>query len=388
MFKDMLTDVAAGEIGARHIGDRLANFFRGNASTAILGFKAMTGAVNLTGIVQAMKRMPKGQRRLLFKAIEQWARSTKDQQNSVAWMMNKSRAMRNRLTTLNQIYKDMSNQFADFDLPRRKGLLGSIGRKSQAWRDASWWIIHKTQLAVDTPIWIASYNWAIKQGVSENEAIARADTAVADTQGSARIMDLSKIQRSSPLVKMFHMFYFYNNVQYNLTSEAFREGRRTAKRGTPVKAGIQVATDMTILWIAASAVEVAVRVAFRGADEDDSLVETFFDKWWKNTIGGLGSTIPFLREPINSAIHSMPWNGPGGMVLLSESITLLEQLQQFEWDDALRKSLLNTLGYMTGIPAGQLNATLDGVGSITDGEVTGPLESIRALIFGRPYKDR
>jgi hypothetical protein len=53
---------------------------------------------------------------------------------------------------------------------------------------------------------------------------------------------------------------------------------------------------------------------------------------------------------------------------------LATQVQQGEWDRALLKSSVVTLGTLTGFPSGQVNKTIDAINAHRDGYPVSPYE--------------
>jgi hypothetical protein len=51
--------------------------------------------------------------------------------------------------------------------------------------------------------------------------------------------------------------------------------------------------------------------------------------------------------------------------------TLSAQAGQLEFDRAFRRAAVNTLGAFTGLPAAQINRTIDGIEAVVEGEVEG-----------------
>ena len=76
------------------------------------------------------------------------------------------------------------------------------------------------------------------------------------------------------------------------------------------------------------------------------------------------------------------YSGPAALRVFSDLEDLATQLHQGEWDRALRKAIVSTVGVLKHLPAGQINRTLDGIVALMDGRTSNPT----AVLFGAPKK--
>jgi hypothetical protein len=67
----------------------------------------------------------------------------------------------------------------------------------------------------------------------------------------------------------------------------------------------------------------------------------------------------------------MGYGGPAGLAAIGDVYTLSAQAGQLEFDRAFRRAAVNTLGAFTGLPAAQINRTIDGIEAVVEGEVEG-----------------
>jgi hypothetical protein len=69
-------------------------------------------------------------------------------------------------------------------------------------------------------VWMGSYNDSIAQGLSEYDAVVKADSDVRETQSSMAPEDASAIEMQTPMMKTLMMFFgFFNNMANFYTSE-------------------------------------------------------------------------------------------------------------------------------------------------------------------------
>jgi len=72
------------------------------------------------------------------------------------------------------------------------------------------------------------------------------------------------------------------------------------------------------------------------------------------------------------------YTGPAGLRVITDAGKAAQQIAQGEFDDALRKSMVNVIGSGFGLPAAQTNRTITGVNALIEGETKNPA----AVVFG------
>ena len=85
-----------------------------------------------------------------------------------------------------------------------------------------------------------------------------------------------------------------------------------------------------------------------------------------------GKTVAGLSD------HPRDYSGPAGVRLIADATQAAKQIAQGEFDDQLRKSMINLMGDMAGLPAAQINRTITGVKALKEGKTQNPL----AAVFG------
>ena len=83
----------------------------------------------------------------------------------------------------------------------------------------AYFMMMRVQQVVDVPTWWGAYEKAIAAGNEETRAVALADQAVIDAQGSGQTKDLSAIERGGPALRLFTVFYSFMNTALNLGVE-------------------------------------------------------------------------------------------------------------------------------------------------------------------------
>lgn len=364
VFKNAIKDIAAGDAPAQHVGERILNHIRTGATVAGLGWNLTTSLLQPLGLTQSMVRIGPA---WVARGMGQWFKapfSTSERINEMSTFMSLRAQTQQR--EINEIRNKVSGQ----------------SDVRQAIEQSFFMMIAKMQQVADIPTWLGQYEKSIAAGETEPRAIALADQAVRDSQGGGQIGDLSQIQRGGPAFKLFTNFYSFFNVAYNQGAESWN--RTDFKKPGDV---MRLATDFLLLYSVPAALATLLKSALVG-DADDP--EKLMRKLIAEQISYLFGLMVGVRE-LSAGVATMlgvqqfdaTYSGPAGLRLFSEATKLAKQIQQGEWDTAMRKALVNTSGILFHLPSGQVNRTWDGVQALSDGTTQNPL----APLVGAPPKN-
>jgi hypothetical protein len=360
MLRDTITDIAAGEVGAQNAFESGLNHLRVGATIAGLGWRVTTSLLQPLGLTQSMVRIgPKW----VAKGMAEWLGGVAKMDGTAKKIYAKSAMMRLRGKTMQREISEIRNQ---------------VSGKSSAIEGSYFYLIQKMQLVADIPTWLGQYTKAIEGNASESDAIAQADQAVLDAQGGGQLKDLSAIQRGSPLQKLFTNFYSFFNTTYNLTRDAV--GRTNFK--SPASVGL-LAVDFLLLYSLPAALATLMKAALHAGDDgEDKLVKQLI----ADQLTYLFGTVVGLRELAGGVQTAMglpgDYSGPASVRFFAEVAKLTKQVGQGEADEAFFKALDSVGGILFHYPAGQINATVDGVVSISQGKTNNP----GALLVGSNKK--
>ena len=317
---------------------------RANTVAAVMGFKATTAIMQITGLSASLDKV---NGRDLGVAFAEFLRHPVQMTNEVRAL---SGEMRNRPANLD---RDIRGQL--------RQMTGQNSLLTQAQRFA----FHGIAIAdtmVTVPTWMAAYRRAIKDGKSQEVAILEGDAAVRLTQGAGGPKDLAAVQRNNELMKALTMFYSYFNVLYNRMRDMGRD--------------VQSITDMprflarALFTIAIPAVAADIIVG-RGPDDEDE-----YPQWLarKVVLYPLMS-IPLLRDVASSMDSGYDYkftplaSGMEKLAKLGKTVrgAVLDD-KDVEWDGfALRAA--ETAGYLFGVPGtAQMSATGKYLWRVNEGE--------------------
>lgn len=352
-MKKMLTDIAIGETGAQEAGDRIMNHLRYGATIAGLGLNVSNALVNMVGLTQSMSRLGT---KWVAKGMIHWAGDAMRMEGSIKQIYEKSDFMRLRGKTLNRELNEIRNK-----------VTGDESKLTAAY----FWLQNRTQMVVDVPTWWGGYEKAMAaDGMTEERAIALADQAVIDAQGSGQFKDLSGVQRGGAGLKLFTTFYSFFNTTYNATSEAV--GRTNFRKPGDV---VMLAADMALLYTIPALIGTLVKHLLKG-DLDDR------KKLMKDMVADqiayrMGSMV-LLREltPALQAAegvgNGLGYSGPASTRFFEDVYRLGQQVKQGDLDAAFWKSLNNVAGVLFHYPAGQVNRTAEGLYEMAKGRTQNP----------------
>ena len=363
VFKTAIQDIARGDAPAQNVFETAINHLRVGTTVAGLGWNLMTSLLQPLGLTQSIVRIGP---QWVAKGARVWLGSPIDK---VAEINEKSTFMWLRGQTMQREINEIRNQ---------------VGGQSDVRRlaDMSFFmLIQKAQLVADVPTWLGAYEKAIAEGNDEARAIALSDQAVRDAQGGGQLGDLSGVQRGGPLQKLFTNFYSFFNTTYNLAAE--RTAATDFKKPGDVA---RLTLDYLMLFTVPAVLGALMRGALMGGDDEED-AEALAKRLANEQLSYLFGMMVGLREVTGGAQAALGVNqyqtayqGPAGLRFFTEVSKLGTQINQGEFDKALRKSAVNTAGILFHLPSGQINRTWDGAEALAEGETQNPA----ALILGAP----
>jgi hypothetical protein len=175
--------VESGELGSKWL-DKMLKATRINASIAILGLNLPTAALAPVSIFQTV--IPRYGTKVFARGMVEFAkRGVSFAIDSANTMEKKSPFMRERTRLINREAHDVA----------KRKISEGVWNKAQAAGFVP--MVQIEKYTVSGPLWWGVYKTSLMDGLSEQQAIAAADTAVGTTQGSGRVIDLSVMQSST-----------------------------------------------------------------------------------------------------------------------------------------------------------------------------------------------
>lgn len=364
-----LQDVATGEMRAGDVFNKLARRARSGFTVSRLAFNLSTVLLQPIGNVQSIVAVGKKNFALGVTDLFRYdANPWKSINSAAADVMEKSPFMRERQSTFQ---KDIYDILGD----TRQG--PAQGRVQTAMREViapmGFWMMQKAQFySADLPTWFAGYRRAAAQGMTDEQAIAEADRAVARAQGSGVFSDRSAIERGSlsrdsrqkDVVRLFTALGSYMFAKFNV---AYERTMQTDFRDP--RAALIWASDMGMLFLVEAVLYEAVHGRLPGDDDDDESWPVFLAK---QTALSVMQTLPGLRD-LASAAQGFNGGGAYGSVMDTLAKPVI-QAGQGELDRAFVKSIVDVTGMTLMLPSVQVNRFIDATWRANDGEDVSPAE--------------
>lgn len=363
LMKDALRDMAIGGMGARSSFGKIMRHLRFGATITGLGMRMSTALLQPIGLTQSASRIGV---KWVAKGMKHWIGDTMSLENSARIIGEKSGFMRLRAKTLQREISEIRNK---------------VSGKDSRLEASYFYMIQKMQLVADLPTWWGQYEKSMSEpNMTEAKAIALADQAVIDAQGSGQIKDLSSVERGGEGQKLFTVFYSFFNTTYNLTSRAV--GKTNFK--SPASVGL-LAADMALLYAIPAMLGLVLKYVLKSKwDDPEEAFEELIKEYPSELAGYALGTMVGVRE-LSSGLRALSgqyssYTGPASVRLFSEVQKLAQQTEQGEADAAFFKALNSVGGVLFHYPAGQMNQTLEGIEALYSGETDNWL----AVISGPP----
>jgi hypothetical protein len=364
--------IATRDVTPNNKASRAVGMVRRGNTAATFTFQLSSALINLTGLLSSVARV--GPLRILS-AIGSVTKSAATMEWAGTWVQSKSDMMKIR---------GGNNVREVSEALREIGHLSALQRTIRF----GYLPMQKVVQLVDTITWIAAYRQSMDAsfaaGKTEAEAdslaIAVADQTVLDTQGSGRIGDLSAIQRGGELAKVMTMFYGYFNVQANLVGEQIGMAR---ERGGAqwMKSAV---TSMMVLAVPVILTDI-IKGVLRG-DERDEDWEERAKRMAREQLGNAAGLLVVTRELSGAIDGGWSYSGPASLSAVGNASKLIMEVKQGELDVGVTKTLVSTVGSLTGAPSRVANQAIDAFLDFEDSEDA--LRATRILLFGKPLRER
>lgn len=255
------------------------------------------------------------------------------------------------------------------------------------------------QKCVDIPTWVAAYNQALAEGLSEEEAVQRADGVVRMTQSSNAAQDVSSIETGNALQRSIMMFFNYFDMIYNLSVNEFGDAFRKQKYGRAAWCFATIILMPTLIS------DIIKDDLLGGGDEDDDDDDPWY-KWitlkiLSASVRGASGMIPgggAIGTLIDNKITGKPAYGSYSRLNPSPVLSALENVTRVPGDLAdvivdgkhYKRAIKDGLMALSlcGYPVYQLGKPLGYLADIAEGKAKpeGPADIARGLVIGREPK--
>jgi hypothetical protein len=229
-------------------------------------------------------------------------------------------------------------------------------------------MMNEIQKLVDVPTWRAEYEHAIEDGDVESMAIAKADQAVIDAQGSREIKDKSALLEGTAYKRIFTMFMGYWNRNFNLSRNALIRTRYNDPASV---------ARLGLSFLLLHAIPTALTFTALSYLRPNKKRKNTAGQFSLDLLSSMMSTMPLVRE-VAQGLQGHGGSGPAGLRNLVTLTDLVSQLRQAKADVGLARAVVGGVGAFSGLPTVQASRTIEELMRELNGAPVDP----RALLFG------
>lgn len=249
-----------------------------------------------------------------------------------------------------------------------------------------------TQQLIDTVSWVSARDYATRKGMSADEAIAYADTAVRETQGSLDALDRTNVEAGHPALRMFTQFTSYFNTLANLSMVELK--RAFGNDRTRMEKAVAAARLFVTVWVIPAILSDWIAQWMKGNEvfsDDEEASEIIWAHGVLPVIKTATAMVPVGGSAINYMIgeatgeQQFSYGGflgmPATVTAAQNAFTTVTDIARGEEPNNLWRDTLTATGIITGIPVGTfIGRRLDYVDKI---EVDEASEVFRLGISGQ-----
>jgi hypothetical protein len=239
------------------------------------------------------------------------------------------------------------------------------------------------------------------------EVVAYADSIVRDTQAPLRPSDVSGIEASSPLARLFLKFYSYFNAMGNLlvTEKNISMNSDMGWAGRYGRSFYAFLMIVTIPTIIAESIAQLARGGFDDLDDEDERDQLMFELLIGSQLKTMAAMVPFAGSVASTAygiavtdqIYDDRISMSAGIGVtestLQNTIRLIAAAADPDTDIETRKALrttLDALGLALGLPTNWASKPISYAASVIDGDSDpqGLFDIVQGVLAGRDGTER
>lgn len=348
LFNDWVKNIAndrnASNLKTLGVWKRMFEQLRINMMVATMGFKATTMISQIAGLgpsIEVVGGKEGDGLKWMSKATGQIIMNPKAFTETWDMIKEKSSEMKYRLNN-----KDRDIRSALKNVQGKDDALSTIQRVSLQG-------IGYADLMVTIPTWMAAYNKAQSQGLSEALSIKAGDRAVRLSQGSGGAKDLASVaSRSDTLMRLLTMYYTPFSAMHNRLRNIGHEFGSI--RDVPK-------AFASVWWLAIIPATFGELLVGRGPEDDEE-----WASWFLNTnLAYLSLGVPFIRDIVSATTSEFGYTFTPIAQVGKKTSNVTRSLEELATgdkpkDEALAKLAKDTFsasGYWLGVPTSQLEIT-------------------------------
>ena len=337
-----LTRVRAGHLQAEGFFGKLLKEARINYTLSVLGYSIRTAVSQVLGLTTSAERL--GVHNLVAQMFSM--------EDSLKLAKSKSSYMRNLRpgTLIREQAERTGGRTPD------RNLAGFIYQYNSN-------LAYKFMVGVDLWVsghtWATSYNQNIRKGLSEKDAVFRADLDVRELQGSGELMDLSTFMAGPEAARMLTLFATFFSALTNLVYDSILKSGRLIDEGKYLSASFNIANSL--FWLIILPRLMTTALLGEGPDEDDPRDEDYLGWFAKNAVSDAFQGIPLARDLASAWASGFPARGPAPWQIMQSGRTAIDRMIEGEWDNKTLQHAAKGFGSPIGFPTVQFNRALQAI---------------------------
>jgi len=236
-------------------------------------------------------------------------------------------------------------------------------------------------MAVAVPTWLGKYNAEIKKGLTEQDAIRKADEAVIMAQGSGMTMDTTSLMREKGAWEFLLMFMSFAMNWQNRQRFYFAGYKEYLKGNQSEIDHKEFFSHIALEWI----MPPVLTVAMLSLQDDEYTLEEAKDDLMNEAVSYWLMGVPIIRDIYSGIGYGTKF----GETAASKGIELGKQVykdmrKMQEGKDmsySTMKHIINFVGFNLGIPTNSFFRVGEGTYEWLEGDA-----GIGAIILGKPYR--
>lgn len=252
---------------------------------------------------------------------------------------------------------------------------------------------------VNIAVWQGAYSEAVKNKMSEKDAIKQADSIVRLTQGTNRTVDVAAYEQNSPTARLFIQFAGYFNMLLNLNAGEAAKIIKTvgARKGGGKLFYLYMTGFMLPAVLAGSIVKLMKGTGFDEDDDGeytDDLLALFAGEQFKTATAMVPALGQLATATYNKAFTDQLYDDRLNMSL---ALSSLEQTLGFPFElykdikdetveaGKLTKDAMTFMGIITATPLTQAGKSMKYLIDVSEGNVapSGVLDFTRGVVTGK-----
>lgn len=269
--------------------------------------------------------------------------------------------------------------------------------KGQQWTQRHAYFMQAAVDSVMSPIvWVAAYNQAIGNKMTEDQAIRFADGVIRQTQGSTLPEDVSRFETGPGYARLFTQFVSYFNMMANTNATAMKQiaDEVGLRKGAGRLFYVALVGMLVPIWVSET-----IANAFRGGPEDED-DDGYMDDWlaavfgW-GTLRGMVAQVPILGQAAQVVTGRFTDKPADDKFSLSPAVSLLESAagapasvyKAIAEDGSAMKAVRDVAAaatLITGLPVFAVSRPVGYVTGVIEDKIapTDTLDFIRGIVTG------